>query len=122
VLVAEDTPTNQVVIRLMLERLGHSVVVVNDGAEAVRAFSREPFDLVFLDLQMPVMDGYEAAGAIRAASCARGPGVRPVPIVALSAFSQPSDRQKALERGMAAYLDKPIKSADVARLIASLKG
>src|SRR5262245_553663 len=122
VLVAEDTPTNQVVIRLMLERLGHSVVVVNDGAEAVRAFSREPFDLVFLDLQMPVMDGYEAARAIRTASCAHGPGTRPVPIVALSAFSQPSDRQKALEHGMAAYLDKPIQSTDVARLIASLKG
>jgi signal transduction histidine kinase/ActR/RegA family two-component response regulator len=121
VLVAEDTLTSQTVIRLMLERLGHRVAVANDGAEAVRAFSREPFDLVFLDLQMPVMDGYEAAQAILAEwQRARGPEARPMPIVAISAFTQPSDRRKALEHGMVDYLAKPIKSDDVARIIARL--
>jgi CheY-like chemotaxis protein len=80
VLVAEDTPASQIVIRLMLEGMGHQVRVVDDGAQALRAFGEEIFDLVFLDVQMPVMNGHEAAAGIRLAieaSRRAGDGSRP---------------------------------------------
>jgi CheY-like chemotaxis protein/HPt (histidine-containing phosphotransfer) domain-containing protein len=117
VLVAEDTPTSQMVIRLMLERLGHSVRVVNDGAQAVSAFFEEPFDLVLMDVQMPHMDGYAATQAI----VARAGSARPLPpIIGLSALSQEADRARARSHGMSHYLVKPIKLDDLSRLLAQI--
>ena len=110
VLVAEDTPSSQLVIRLILKRLGHTVRITSDGSEALRAFSEEHFDLVILDVQMPNMNGFEAARAIRA--------IRDVPILALSAFAQRTDRETALANGMTAYLTKPVKAAELAQAIA----
>ena len=115
ILVAEDTPVSATVIRLMLQRLGHSVRVTGDGREAVQAFAAEHFDLVFLDIQMPVMDGLEAAREIR--RHARG---ATLPIVALSALATDADRETARRSGISAYLAKPIRSADVETLIAGL--
>jgi CheY-like chemotaxis protein len=118
VLVAEDTPTNQLVVRLMLEGLGHHVRIVGNGLEAVEAFGSGEFDLVFLDIQMPVMDGFEAARRIRQMG---GRGMD-VPIVALSAFTQSSDREQALCAGMSGFLPKPIRQRELAAAIAKATG
>jgi CheY-like chemotaxis protein len=123
VLVAEDTPASQMVIRLMLEGLGHSVRLVGDGGQAVRAFREERFDLVFLDVQMPVMNGYEAARAIRASieeSRKARPAERTARLVGLSAFAQTADRRAALDAGMDDYLSKPIRAPDLSALMERL--
>jgi CheY-like chemotaxis protein/HPt (histidine-containing phosphotransfer) domain-containing protein len=116
VLVAEDTPASQLVLRLMLEQQGHSVRVVGDGEQAVRAFAEEPFDLVLLDIQMPVMDGLKAARALRRLER----GGRDFPIVGLSAYATQKDRDNAIESGMTSYLTKPVRASDLATLIAQL--
>lgn len=112
-LAAEDSPANRLVIQLMLQRLGHSVHMVENGLEAVAAFSAEPFDAVLLDIQMPVMDGYEAARRIRAS----GPRGATIPLAALSAFVQASDKLEALEHGISYYLTKPIRGAELAEVL-----
>ena len=113
VLVAEDTPANQVVARAMLERMGHRVQVVGNGEEAVAAVAAGTFDLVLMDVQMPVLDGHEAAARIRALG---GEAAR-TPIVALTAFAQPADREQALAAGMNDHLAKPIRAAALAAAI-----
>ena len=118
VLVAEDTPTNQLVIRLMLEGLGHRVHLAANGEEAVEAFEAGGFDLVVLDIQMPLMDGFEAARRIRA-SGARG---SEVPILALTAFTQPSDRDEAARCGIDGFLSKPVRQKDLAEAVARSAG
>ena len=105
ILVAEDTPANQIVARAMLEKLGHRVQVVSDGDEAVAAARNGAFDLILMDVQMPGMDGYEATRRIRNL----GTPVAATPIVALTAFAQPSDREKAIAAGMTDYISKPIR-------------
>lgn len=112
----------QLVIRRILERLGYSVVVVDNGGEALRAYSQHPFDLVFLDVEMPVMDGYDAARAIRALppSPDRLAAITPVPIIGLSAFGQDSERALAIKHGMNACLIKPIRLKAIAGIINSL--
>jgi signal transduction histidine kinase/ActR/RegA family two-component response regulator len=117
ILVAEDTAASQLVIRLMLERLGHSVEIVEDGQEAVEAFARGGFDAVFLDLQMPRMDGYEAARAIRAS----GPAGASVPLVALTAFSQPAERERAQASGFSQFVSKPVRMAQLDEAIRHLQ-
>ena len=114
ILVAEDTPTNQLVVRLMLEGLGHRVRIVGNGLEAVEAFVHDRFDVVLVDIQMPVMDGFEAARRIRAAG---GRGAT-VPILALSAFTQASDREQAAASGIVGFLSKPIRQRELAAAIA----
>ncbi len=116
VLVAEDTPTSALVIRLILEGFGHTVRVVGDGQQAVQALLEGPFDLVFMDIQMPVMDGLEATRVVRQ----HGQAPAQPPIVGCSAFASDLDRQKALDSGMNDYLVKPLKAKDVLLLIARL--
>ena len=118
ILVAEDTPANQLVIRLLLARLGHEPTIVDNGRLALEAFQGQPFDIVILDLQMPEMNGYEAAKAIRAAEA---PG-RHVPILALSAFTQDADKEMAIAHGFDAFLSKPISLAGLSRGIGELTG
>jgi signal transduction histidine kinase len=113
ILVAEDTPANQMVIKLMLGGLGHQVTLVNNGAEAVEAFGSTHFDAVFLDIQMPIMDGYEAARTIRAS----GEAGRAVPIAALTAFTQDSDRKKASDCEIHHFVPKPIRAKDLTRVL-----
>ena len=115
VLVAEDTPASAMVIRVILQRLGHTVRVVGDGLQALQAFAAESYDLVLLDVQMPVMDGLAAAQEIR-----RHPRGATVAIVALSALAAGEDLAHARASGMTDYLVKPVKSADVQQLIARL--
>ena len=107
VLVAEDNAVNQRVVIRMLETAGCRVDAVANGREAVDAMARLPYDLVFMDCQMPEMDGYEASRAIRAAERAGASGRR-VPIVALTANALQGDREQCLAAGMDDYLAKPI--------------
>lgn len=105
ILLAEDNPTNQNVIRTMLRRFGCEVEVANNGREAVERASAGDYDIIFMDCQMPIMDGFEAARAINDALCREK---RP-PIVALTAHAMAGDQEKCLAAGMDDYLPKPAK-------------
>ena len=109
VLLVEDNPVNQKVARRFLERMGCSVMLARNGAEAVAACRDQRFALVLMDLQMPVMDGLQATRAIRSADGA----TRHTPIVALSANALPEHVAQCLNAGMDDFLSKPI---DVSRL------
>jgi signal transduction histidine kinase/DNA-binding response OmpR family regulator len=115
ILVAEDNPVNQRVVSLMLRRLGFRVDVVGNGAEAVAALVELPYDLVLMDCQMPVMNGYEATAAIREGEA---PGHR-VPIVALTASALKGDKERCIEAGMDDYLAKPVHIDDLAAVLRS---
>jgi signal transduction histidine kinase/ActR/RegA family two-component response regulator len=104
-LVVEDNLVNQVVAKRMLERLGCEVEVVGDGRQALERVRRDHFDIVFMDIQMPVMDGFEATIAIRDAS---NEEVASLPIVAMTAFTMAGDRGRCLDVGMNGYVGKPI--------------
>jgi CheY-like chemotaxis protein len=121
VLLAEDHPINQVVATNMLERLGHRAVVAADGRQALAAMESGPFDLVLMDLQMPVMDGFQALAAIRDRERAR-PGSGRTPVVALTAHAMAGDRERCLADGFDGYLPKPIRADELARTLASLAG
>jgi CheY-like chemotaxis protein len=101
VLVIEDNAVNQEVARAMLSRLGLTVTVANDGQSALERVNGASFDLIFMDCQMPVMDGLEATRRLRAQDYRK-------PIVAMTANALPSDRQACLAAGMDDYLAKPI--------------
>lgn len=105
VLVAEDNPVNQVVATEMLKRFGCRVDVVANGLEAVEAVKRLPYDLVFMDCQMPEMDGFEACRVIRA----NEPPDGHVPIIAMTASALAGDREHCLEAGMDDYISKPVR-------------
>ncbi len=117
VLVAEDNAVNQKVIAGLLARRGHTVTLVENGAEAVRAAAKGRFDLVLLDVMMPVMSGIEAARQIRAREATTGTRT---PLVALTASAMADDRTRCLDAGMDDYLSKPVRAADLDRVVASL--
>jgi two-component system sensor histidine kinase/response regulator len=110
VLLAEDNIVNQRVAVRLLEKEGHSVVVAGDGTQALEAMQRQPFDLILMDVQMPVMDGMETTAAIR--KLEQGSGVH-IPIVAMTAHAMTGDRQRFLSLGMDGYVSKPIHSRDL---------
>lgn len=118
VLLAEDNAVNQTVGRLMLTKLGHHVDVVGDGRQAVEAVQRAPYDLVLMDIHMPVMDGLEATRAIRerpAGSLARQPR-----ILAMTASSAAEDREACTRAGMDGYLLKPVRLDQLAQAVAQV--
>ena len=104
ILVAEDNPVNQKVARLMFSRLGYNVDMAADGAEAVQAIERQLYDVVFMDLHMPRMDGLDATRAI----CQRLPRSERPQIVAMTAAALDEERKRCFEAGMDDYLSKPI--------------
>lgn len=107
ILLAEDNAINQQLVRRLLEPRNVEVVVVENGAEAIAAVQKEPFDLILMDLQMPVMDGIAAAQTIRSLE----PPDRPrMPIIALTAHALPGDQERCLAAGMDAYISKPIQA------------
>jgi PAS domain S-box-containing protein len=114
VLVVEDNPVNQRVIALMLDRLGVTAEVVSDGAAAVEAVRRRPFDLVLMDLNLPVMDGLEATRRILAGTG----GASPPAIVAVTANALQADREASLAAGMDEHLAKPVSLLALATALA----
>ncbi|MEO0576073.1 MAG: ATP-binding protein [Pseudomonadota bacterium] len=114
VLVAEDNVVNQRVALAMLKKLDCDVVLATDGQAAVQVFSDGAFDLIFMDCQMPVMDGLDATRAIR--SCVENAGDT-VPIIALTANAMPGDRERCIDAGMSDYLSKPFKREHLADMI-----
>ena len=115
ILVVEDTPINQKLILKILEKLGYHPALAANGAAALEAVRRLPYDLVFMDCQMPEMDGYEATRRIRASEMS-GKHVR---IVAMTANAMPEDRELCLNAGMDDYVAKPIHVAAVQQALAN---
>jgi two-component system sensor histidine kinase/response regulator len=128
ILLAEDNPVNQKLAKMMLTKAGYQVEVADDGKEAVEKYTRSPeeFDMIFMDVQMPEMDGMEATRAIRSYEkelqdeAASMPNTRPetrhpkprkpyIPIVAMTAHAMKGDKEICLEAGMDDYIPKPIK-------------
>lgn len=115
VLLIEDNEANRYLARFILEKNGLEVVQATNGAEGVkRALERAP-DLVIMDIEMPEMDGYEAASRLRA-----NPATASVPIMAFTSYAHPSDRERALERGFSDYLEKPFEIDDFVRRVLRL--
>ncbi|MGH9404078.1 MAG: response regulator [Terriglobia bacterium] len=106
ILLTEDNPVNQQLAVRLLEKHGHRVAVANNGREAIAALDKEKFHLVLMDIQMPVMGGFEATAAIREREKAAGGHI---PIIAMTAHAMIGDRKKCLEAGMDGYVSKPVK-------------
>ena len=115
VLLVEDHPINQKLAVSLIERAGHSVTLAHNGEEGLQAVIQHSFDLVFMDMQMPVMDGLQATRAIRAHE--RAQQQRHVPIVAMTANAMPSDRLACEEAGMDGFLSKPFKATELRELL-----
>jgi two-component system sensor histidine kinase/response regulator len=117
ILLAEDNAVNQRLAVRLLEKEGHSVVVAGDGQQALEVFTREAFDLILMDVQMPEMNGYEVTAAIRESERASG---EHVPIIAMTAHAMKGDRERCLGAGMDGYVSKPIRPGDLLRSMGEL--
>ena len=118
ILLSEDHPVNQVFAMDILQRWGHEVVLAQNGREAVEQYVGSTFDVVLMDIQMPIMDGFEATAAIRLCEKDRNTHV---PIVAMTAHAMEGDREQCLSSGMDAYVSKPIRPAELFALLEGLQ-
>ncbi len=110
ILLAEDNLVNQRLALRLLERRGHRVTLANDGVEAVAAFEQGTFDVILMDVQMPVLDGFGATARIREIQARRGTHV---PVIALTAHAMRGDRERCLAGGMDGYCSKPINAQEL---------
>ena len=118
VLLVEDYAVNQKVGKAMLEHLGCSVDIADNGRAAVDLYSSKTYDLILMDCQMPEMDGYQATKAIRDAEAASGDGERRrILIIALTAHAMEGDRERSLEAGMDDHLSKPFTLEQLAGML-----
>ncbi len=114
VLLAEDNAVNRLLAIKLLERGGHRVVTANDGSEALEKLAAESFDVVLMDIQMPVLNGFEATAAIRGAETGTG---RHQFIAAVTAHALKDDRERCLKAGMDAYITKPLGRAELMKVL-----
>ncbi len=122
ILVAEDFPLNQDVVRLMLSETPFMPIFANTGEEAVNLYLQDPnrFPLILMDVSMPVMDGYQATRKIRAIESESGQG--PIPIIALTGHALKDDREACLTAGMNDYLSKPVKQIELIERLENYSG
>ncbi len=109
ILIVDDNAVNQKVLLLMLTHLGYTADMVNNGKEAIQALERQPYDLVFMDIQMPILDGLRAAQTIRQNSINNE---HPY-IIAITAYADRFDRETCINAGMNDYLSKPATLDDI---------
>jgi CheY-like chemotaxis protein len=121
ILLAEDNEVNRQVAIGMLARDGHHVVSAVNGRSAVALWEKERFDLILMDVQMPEMDGFQATAEIRVQEVLEGKS-RHIPIVALTAYAMPGDRERCLAAGMDEHLAKPLQSPVLSYTIAKVFG
>ncbi len=117
ILLAEDNAINQTITTRMLRKCGHSVTVASNGREALSSWQDGDFELVLMDIQMPLMDGFECTAAIRVCDQRRGTHT---PIIAVTAHAMKGDEERCLAAGMDGYLAKPIRAQDLYAAIASV--
>mgnify|MGYP000031138227 FL=1 len=126
ILLVEDNPVNQTVAVKMLEKVGHTITVAANGQEALDYFDKERFDLILMDVQMPVLGGLEATQAIRTREARRswvaGGHWQSTPIIAMTAHAMQSDRDRCLMAGMDDYIAKPIKPVELHAVIERTMG
>ncbi|UUX93289.1 response regulator [Methanoplanus endosymbiosus] len=103
ILVVEDNPSNRYLITYILEKNGFEVITADTGEEGVQKATKESFDLVLMDIQLPGIDGFEATRQIRASGT---DGT--LPIIALTSYAMVGDREKAISMGCTGYIEKPI--------------
>jgi PAS domain S-box-containing protein len=115
ILVVEDNLTSRTLAALLLRQNGHSVEVASNGLEAIRLFEKRPFDLVFMDVQMPEMDGFQAVREIRNHEKLTR---RHTPVIAMTAHAMKGDRERCIEAGMDSYISKPYEPKDMLELVA----
>ena len=121
ILIVEDNKVNQMVAKRLLSRLGYHVDMVNNGLEAVAAVQKQFYDLIFMDVQMPEMDGLTATKLIRKLICEKCNGSTPqVKIVAMTANALPEDHQACLDAGMDNYISKPIDIQEIVRIVSNI--
>lgn len=111
ILLVDDVAVNRELARVMLEKEGHRVTQAVNGQQALELVKAEEFDLIFMDIQMPVLDGLEATSEIRGYELAHG--MEPVPIVAMTAYAMQGDREKFIAAGMTDYISKPIRADEL---------
>merc|ERR1711879_141776 len=104
ILLAEDNPANQLVIKTLLTKAGLNVDIAHNGAEASEMVTQKPYDLVLMDISMPVVDGLQATANIRALPAP----LNQIPIIAVTAHALGGDKERFLEQGMDDYLTKPV--------------
>lgn len=109
VLLIEDNEQNRYLVTFLLEQLGYRVTPALDGPAGIVLATRQPFDLILLDIQLPTMDGYAVARALR-----RNPTLAAVPVVAVTSYAMVGDRENALAAGCNGYIEKPIDPATFA--------
>ncbi len=112
VLVAEDEESSQILAEKILKKFGLEVVIAANGEEAIEKALRESYDLILMDIQMPVLDGYEAMRKLRREGIT-------TPIIALTAYAMPGDREKCMEAGCDAYISKPFELKELRKVLAS---
>jgi CheY-like chemotaxis protein len=117
ILVAEDNVVNQKLASGLLSRRGHEAVIACNGREALDAWKVDGFDAIFMDVQMPEMDGFEATAMIREGE--RDTGAH-IPIIAMTAHAMSGDRERCLGAGMDDYLTKPVSVKDIDRVLLQL--
>lgn len=115
ILLIEDNDQNRYLVTFLLENRGHEVIPARDGADGIEAARTLDPEVILLDIQLPVLDGYDVARALR-----RIPHLGDVPIVAVTSYAMPGDREKALEAGCTGYIEKPIDPDTFVQAVESL--